>query len=264
MAYNRRARPPSPTPTFDDERPYASDATSCRRPWPPPCSPLHDRRCRAPQAQTAPAARPAAPSDVGQAELQAEIRAAHRHVQGLGGRRPARSAALHGRQRLHRLRGQRHDGPPVEQQQAMGDLMAKLGITMGVFVVQTGGNGNMMFTTEQAREPRPVRQGVRGRGRGRQARQREVDDGRARQLRSQSADRHPDRQRHRRAARRRRRPREGQPDDGARAAERHAGSVPADLGPDLRDLPRGEQPGVQDSVRHVPHAAQRRAGSSTT
>jgi hydroxypyruvate isomerase len=37
-------------------------------------------------------------------------------------------------------------GRPVEQQQAMGDLMAKLGITMGVFVVQTGGNGNMMFT----------------------------------------------------------------------------------------------------------------------
>jgi len=37
-------------------------------------------------------------------------------------------------------------GRPVEQQQAMGDLMAKLGITMGVFVVNTGGNGNMLFT----------------------------------------------------------------------------------------------------------------------
>jgi hydroxypyruvate isomerase len=38
-------------------------------------------------------------------------------------------------------------GRPVELQQQMGDLMAKLGITMGVFVVQTGGNNNQMFTT---------------------------------------------------------------------------------------------------------------------
>jgi hydroxypyruvate isomerase len=36
---------------------------------------------------------------------------------------------------------------PVELQQQMGDLMAKLGITMGVFVVQTGGNGNSGFTS---------------------------------------------------------------------------------------------------------------------
>jgi hydroxypyruvate isomerase len=36
---------------------------------------------------------------------------------------------------------------PVEEQQQVGDLMAKLGITMGVFVVDTGGNGNMRFTT---------------------------------------------------------------------------------------------------------------------
>jgi hydroxypyruvate isomerase len=36
---------------------------------------------------------------------------------------------------------------PVDEQQQMGDLMAKLGITMGVFVVDTGGNGNMRFTT---------------------------------------------------------------------------------------------------------------------
>jgi hydroxypyruvate isomerase len=35
---------------------------------------------------------------------------------------------------------------PVEQQQAIADLMTKLGMTMGVFVVQTGGNGNKMFT----------------------------------------------------------------------------------------------------------------------
>jgi hydroxypyruvate isomerase len=34
----------------------------------------------------------------------------------------------------------------VEVQQQIGDLLAKLGMTMGVFVVQTGGNGNLMFT----------------------------------------------------------------------------------------------------------------------
>ncbi|MEO5822341.1 MAG: TIM barrel protein [Vicinamibacteraceae bacterium] len=38
-------------------------------------------------------------------------------------------------------------GRPVELQQQMGDLMAKLGITMGVFVVLTGGNGNSGFTS---------------------------------------------------------------------------------------------------------------------
>ena len=38
-------------------------------------------------------------------------------------------------------------GRPVELQQQMGDLMAKLGITMGVFVVQTGGNNSANFTS---------------------------------------------------------------------------------------------------------------------
>ena len=37
-------------------------------------------------------------------------------------------------------------GRPVELQQQIADLMAKLGMSMGVFVVQTGGNDNMMFT----------------------------------------------------------------------------------------------------------------------
>jgi len=36
---------------------------------------------------------------------------------------------------------------PVDLQQRMGDLMAKLGITMGVFVVDTGGNSNAGFTS---------------------------------------------------------------------------------------------------------------------
>ena len=34
-----------------------------------------------------------------------------------------------------------------ELQQQMGDLMAKLGIAMGVFVIQTGGNGSANFTS---------------------------------------------------------------------------------------------------------------------
>lgn len=36
---------------------------------------------------------------------------------------------------------------PVEMQQQIGDTLAKLGMTMGVFVIDTGGNNNMMFTT---------------------------------------------------------------------------------------------------------------------
>jgi hydroxypyruvate isomerase len=38
-------------------------------------------------------------------------------------------------------------GRPVEVQQQIGDTLAKLGMTMGVFVIQTGGNNNQMFTT---------------------------------------------------------------------------------------------------------------------
>ena len=44
-------------------------------------------------------------------------------------------------------------GRPVELQQQMGDLMAKLGITMGVFVIRTGGNNNMGFTTGKPENP---------------------------------------------------------------------------------------------------------------
>ncbi len=36
---------------------------------------------------------------------------------------------------------------PVEVQQQIGDLLAKRGMTMGVFVIQTGGNNSMLFTT---------------------------------------------------------------------------------------------------------------------
>ncbi len=36
---------------------------------------------------------------------------------------------------------------PVDVQQQIGDTLAKLGMTMGVFVVDVGGNNNMMFTT---------------------------------------------------------------------------------------------------------------------
>ena len=44
-------------------------------------------------------------------------------------------------------------GRPVELQQQMGDLMAKLGITMGVFVIRTGGNNSMGFTTGKPENP---------------------------------------------------------------------------------------------------------------
>lgn len=39
---------------------------------------------------------------------------------------------------------------PVELQQQIGDTLVKLGMTMGVFVIDTGGNNNMMFTTGKA------------------------------------------------------------------------------------------------------------------
>lgn len=41
-------------------------------------------------------------------------------------------------------------GRPVEVQQQIGDLLAKLGMTMGVFVVQTNGNNSDRFTTGKA------------------------------------------------------------------------------------------------------------------
>ncbi len=41
-------------------------------------------------------------------------------------------------------------GRPVEVQQQIGDLLAKLGMTMGVFVIQTGGNNSDRFTTGNA------------------------------------------------------------------------------------------------------------------
>ena len=44
-------------------------------------------------------------------------------------------------------------GRPPELQQQIGDLMAKLGMTMGVFVVQTGGNNNTLFTTGKPENP---------------------------------------------------------------------------------------------------------------
>ena len=61
-------------------------------------------------------------------------------------------------------------GRPVELQQQMGDLMAKLGIAMGVFVVQTGGNNSSNFTSGKPEDAGQLRQGVHGGGRRRQAR----------------------------------------------------------------------------------------------
>jgi hydroxypyruvate isomerase len=38
------------------------------------------------------------------------------------------------------------DETPPEVQQQIGDTLAKLGMQIGVFVIDTGGNSNMMFT----------------------------------------------------------------------------------------------------------------------
>lgn len=47
---------------------------------------------------------------------------------------------------------------PVEVQQQIADLMASRGMSMGVFVVQTGGNDNMMFTPGKPENPDAFRQ----------------------------------------------------------------------------------------------------------
>jgi hydroxypyruvate isomerase len=44
-------------------------------------------------------------------------------------------------------------GRPVALQEQMGELMAKLGITMGVFVIRTGGNNNAGFTPGNPENP---------------------------------------------------------------------------------------------------------------
>ena len=150
-------------------------------------------------------------------------------------------------------------GRTPELQAQLGEAMTKLGIQMGVFVDPDRWQQQRPVHDGQAGEPGAVPQGVRGRGRGRQAMQREVDDRGARRVRAQAADRPAARQRHRHAARRRRGPREGQSRDGARAAQRQPRPVPADVGSDLHDLSCGELAGLQDPVRHVPHAEERGA-----
>ena len=177
-----------------------------------------------------PAPRRRRPYSGAKAHVQAEVRAALRHVRELGRQGPARSAALHGRPGLHGARGQRHDGPAPELQQQIGDLMTKLGIDDGRLRHPDRRQQHAMFTTGKPENAGNFVKACTAAVDVAKRVQREVDDGRARQLRAPAADRHSDRPRHRHAARRRRRPREGQPGDGARAAERHAGPVPADVG----------------------------------
>ena len=145
---------------------------------------------------------------------------------------------------------------PVELQQQMGDLLAKRGMTMGVFVIDGGDNWKVSLTTgkpefvdafvKACRESVDVAKRVN-------AKWMTVVPG---YFERQPADRHPVGPRHRCGSRGRRRARAARPGDGARAAERQSGSVPAHAGRRLRDLPRREQPGVQDPVRHVPRAAE--------
>ena len=89
---------------------------------------------------------------------------------------------------------------PIALQQQMGDLLAKRGMTMGVFVIDGGDNWKVSLDDRQTGVHGRLREGLPRRGRGRQAHEREVDDGRARLLRAEPADRHPDRARHRRAS----------------------------------------------------------------
>ena len=146
-----------------------------------------------------------------------------------------------------------------ELQQQMGDLMAKLGIAMGVFVIQTGGNNSANFTSGKPEDAgnfvKACTAAVDVAKRCNAKWMTVVPGNYDRRL----PTRHADGARRRHAARRRRRPGEGEPGDGAGAAGRLAGPVPPLRVAGLHDLPRRQQPGVQDPVRHVPHAAQRGA-----
>ena len=146
---------------------------------------------------------------------------------------------------------------PVEQQKQMGDLLAQRGMTMGVFVIDGGDNWKVSLATgkpeftevflKTCRDSVDVAKRVN-------AKWMTVVPGyfeRNLPIGIQTGnviDALEEGRRHPRAA---------QPDDGARAAQRQSRSVPAHVGSGLHGLPRGRQPGVQDPVRHVSHAAQR-------
>ena len=75
---------------------------------------------------------------------------------------------------------------PIALQQQMGDLLAKRGLTMGVFVIDGGDNWKVSLTTGKPEFVDVFAEGVPRRGRGRRAHEREVDDGRARLLRART------------------------------------------------------------------------------
>ncbi len=116
---------------------------------------------------------------------------------------------------------------PVAVQEAIGKTLAQLNMTMGVFVIDAGDNWKVSYATGKPEFKEPFLKACRdavGHG---QAREREVGHRGAGLLRAKPADRHPDRARDRHPQAGRRHPGAGQPDDGARAAERQPGSVPA-------------------------------------
>ena len=75
---------------------------------------------------------------------------------------------------------------PVELQQQMGDLLAKRGMTMGVFVIDGGDNWKVSLTTGKPEFIDMFLKACRDSGRRRQAREREVDDRGARLLRART------------------------------------------------------------------------------
>ena len=109
-------------------------------------------------------------------------------------------------------------GRPVDVQEKIGETLARLGMTMGVFVIDGGDNWKTSLATGKAEFREKFLDDLPHGGGSGQTRECELGDGGAGLLRTQTADRHPDRQRHRHAARRRGDPRASQPHDGARAA----------------------------------------------
>ena len=97
------------------------------------------------------------------------------------------------RRGLHRARGQRHAGPPGRRPGADRQARSRASsMRMGVFVAHTIDWNEPTLTTAGRGDARDVPEGDPRVGRGREARQREMDDGRPRSRRRPAARRLPD------------------------------------------------------------------------
>ena len=103
------------------------------------------------QATAAAVAAPLAAAGAGRqsagAHVQAEVRAAHRHVRESAGKDPLDQIRFMADAGFRAFEDNGMMARPAELQQQMGDLLAKRGMTMGVFVIDGGDNWKVSLTT---------------------------------------------------------------------------------------------------------------------